>query len=340
MCITIWKPENITLYDNALKNCWDGNPDGAGFMYAEDGKVHIVKGLMTYEAFLAAYKPHELRAAVLHFRISTHGKVDEANTHPFQVTETLGLTHNGIINNVKCDINKDMSDTWHFVEKFAKPFANLWQHPAYKALVEQYIGYSKLIWMDGDGNVEIYNESSGNWNSQCWFSNYTYQTKTYYSGNTQTQTPKKKPKENAWRSDFIAVGDVCTMQWSEQAIGHSTRMIPSGSKVRVESFGHGVFVWAICIEQGQYKGLRCKISSFGLTKLASEEDYKPLTDPFKVDSEVVFYENYNHFRIGDRGIITSVAKDAILVKDPQVVNDTKNYLIPKAKVRPAALLLN
>lgn len=330
MCITIWKPENITLYDETLKNCWEANPDGAGFMYAEKGKVIVVKGLMTYQAFLDAYKPHEQRAAVLHFRISTHGKVDEANTHPFQVTETLGLTHNGIINNVKCDINKDMSDTWHFVEKFAKPFANLWQEPAYQALVENYIGFSKLIWMDGEGNVKIYNEQQGNWNSDCWFSNYSYQTKTYTA-------PKKETQSNSWRKDVIQLNDIYTTNWAEPAIGHSGLLLPKGSTVRVEGFGHGVYVWAVCIDKGQFDGMRCKISSFGLEKQSKAFS---LDEEFKVDQEVVFAENFNHFRIGDRGIITSVAMNAVLISDPLLVNDTKSYLVPKTKVRPAVVLLN
>lgn len=336
MCITIWKPKDITLFEETLKNCWDSNPDGAGFMYAEDGKVHIVKGLMTYEAFMQAYTPHALQDVVLHFRISTHGKVDEANTHPFQVTESLGLTHNGIISNVKCDLNKDMSDTWHFVEKFAKPMANFWQDPAYQALVEQYVGFSKLIWMDGEGNIAIYNEQMGNWNSDCWFSNYSYQTKSY------TTTKKNQPKNN-WKKDILEVNDICTTLWNETAIGHSGLTIPKGSTVRIESFGHGVYLWVVCIDKGTYDGMRCKISSFGLEKredtcLSDDSLFNDGT--FAVNQEVIFAENYNHFRIGDRGIVTSVAKDSVLITDPLVINDKKNYLIPKVKVRPALVLLN
>ena len=58
MCIAIYKPESYLLNDFALKNSWDANPDGAGFMYPENGKLVIVKGLMNYDEFRAAYDPH------------------------------------------------------------------------------------------------------------------------------------------------------------------------------------------------------------------------------------------------------------------------------------------
>lgn len=323
MCIAIWKPENITLFEETLKNCWDANSDGAGFMYPENGKVVIVKGLMTFKDFMDAYEPHKAKACVLHFRISTHGKTNAANTHPFAVSDTLGLVHNGIINNIKCDIDKDMSDTWHFVEKVSKPFQHMWQHPAYKALTELFIGYSKLIMLDGDGNVEIFNEQSGNWNSGCWFSNRTWETRSTKQENT------------VWSREKLELGDTCITCWDESAIGHSGLKIPKGSTVRVESFGQGPWVWVVCLDLGMFEGMRCKISSFGLEKTS----FCCLVEDFKVDQEVVFKENYNHFRIGERGLVTSVAKDTILVKELTTSNP-KNYLVPKTKVSPAVILLN
>ena len=41
MCIAIYKPEGKIIPYNTLKECYDANPDGAGFMYAEDKVLHI-----------------------------------------------------------------------------------------------------------------------------------------------------------------------------------------------------------------------------------------------------------------------------------------------------------
>ena len=58
MCIAILKQGDVELYESTLQNCWNANDDGAGFMYAEKGKLHIQKGFFTFEEFMEAYKPH------------------------------------------------------------------------------------------------------------------------------------------------------------------------------------------------------------------------------------------------------------------------------------------
>ena len=44
MCIAIYKPADKILSQETLNECYDSNPDGAGFMYAQDKKLHIEKG--------------------------------------------------------------------------------------------------------------------------------------------------------------------------------------------------------------------------------------------------------------------------------------------------------
>ena len=57
-----------------LRNMYTNNPDGAGYMFAKDGKVHIHKGFMTWEDFERAVKAENFTKddpVVYHFRIST-----------------------------------------------------------------------------------------------------------------------------------------------------------------------------------------------------------------------------------------------------------------------------
>jgi predicted glutamine amidotransferase len=198
MCIAIYKPSGFLLTDETIAESWRCNADGAGFMYNENNKLHIVKGLMTLEAFKEAYKPHEEKNCVLHFRIKTHGNKDQENTHPFAIDDRLGMVHNGILTSVDTKEDQTKSDTWHFTKKhlftFRKNNHNFYTNPIYKEMIESFIGFSKLIFMDNKGKVSIFNESKGDWDSGCWFSNKSYQP-------YQQQTPNySKKQKNNWKN--------------------------------------------------------------------------------------------------------------------------------------------
>ena len=99
MCIIAIKPEGISIPIERLKTCWEHNPDGAGFMYSENNKLKIVKGLMTFDSFIKAYDEVNplTKRIVIHFRYGTHGDICPDLTHPFNVNEDLALVHNGIL---------------------------------------------------------------------------------------------------------------------------------------------------------------------------------------------------------------------------------------------------
>ena len=80
MCVAIYKPAGIeTPSLDTLKQCWDANPDGAGFALRTEGEysIGIHKGYMTWKQFVAAYEKYRLADftgdLLLHFRIATHG---------------------------------------------------------------------------------------------------------------------------------------------------------------------------------------------------------------------------------------------------------------------------
>lgn len=140
MCIIACKPIGIDMPDaDTITNMWYSNPDGAGFMYNHDGRVHISKGYMKLDKFLEAIdklaKKIDLTrtGVVMHFRITTHGGTKPENTHPFPVSDSLpmlrkltvsaklGVAHNGII-----DItprSKDISDTMEYVMSQLAPLS-------------------------------------------------------------------------------------------------------------------------------------------------------------------------------------------------------------------------
>lgn len=195
MCIAIYKPADKILSEATLKECYDANPDGAGFMYAQNKKLHIEKGFFSYDSFYKAFKEHEHKQAVIHFRIKTHGKIDTTNCHPFAVNNAIGFVHNGIINGFG-DANH--SDTIGFNNAILQPLVHKWgnlalfQDPIID-LIEGRIGYSKLVFLDRHGNHKIMNEGKGVWDDGVWYSNNSY--KPYVA-----PVSLYKPKEYSWNN--------------------------------------------------------------------------------------------------------------------------------------------
>ena len=146
-------------------------------MYAEDGKLHVEKGFFTFASFLQAYKPHKGKKCVLHFRIKTHGDVNVENSHPFNISDNLAFVHNGIITGV-VEKDKTKSDTWHFNESILKPMYRDNQgfiKRAYnQTLISDFIGSSKLIFMNNKGHATIINSDKGKWDDGVWYSNDSY----------------------------------------------------------------------------------------------------------------------------------------------------------------------
>ena len=139
MCIAIAKNSGVKCpYLDNLRNCWDSNPDGAGFAFNDAGRVVIKKGFMTWNDFKTAWLRYskrydfDNRGVLIHFRISTHGGTNPQNTHPFPVIADTGMMqksecvcdyaaiHNGIITMTSSQAYKErsVSDTLVFIRDY------------------------------------------------------------------------------------------------------------------------------------------------------------------------------------------------------------------------------
>ena len=216
MCIAIYKPEGKILSQATLTECYDSNPDGAGFMYAENKKLHIEKGFFSFQSFYDAFKKHENKQTVLHFRIKTHGKIDTTNCHPFAVNNAIGFVHNGIISGFG-DANH--SDTIGFNQSILQPLVSKWgnlalfQDPIID-LIEGRIGYSKLVFLDRHGNHKIMNEHKGEWDDGIWYSNNSY--KPYVAPIT---TYDWKDSKYDWKKNVTTIRTVALPKPKLIAIG-------------------------------------------------------------------------------------------------------------------------
>ena len=199
MCIIAIKQAGISMpATKTIENMWHNNPDGAGFMYAKDGTVHVEKGFMKLKSLKAALKQLEKKVdvvntpIVLHFRITTSGGTSPENCHPFPVTEKLPLlqmtktkaplaiAHNGIIE-IKPS-KKDISDTMEYVMTQLAPLYQLkkdfYRHEAGKKLVYNFIK-SKMVFLDGEGRIETVGDFITG-EDNLLYSNNSYKARTIY----------------------------------------------------------------------------------------------------------------------------------------------------------------
>lgn len=198
MCIAILNTKKAgRLPKNQIKNSWDNNDMGAGLLWSKDNKLNVFK---TYEYDEYIEKYNEIRDdksignIVLHFRIATSGYNGEHNLHPFLTNNDLGFVHNGVIRGLG---NKSFSDTYQFNDMLKKFSHNFVSCEMTKYFISEYIGYSKLIFLDNKDRYTIINEELGKWSSGNWYSNDSYKQYNDFSyyGNekvSKTATTTKK----------------------------------------------------------------------------------------------------------------------------------------------------
>jgi len=214
MCIAILNTQN-TLTKETLKQCWKSNPDGAGMIYTNNGQLVTFKEMTNFDKFYKEYskqrKINKTSNFILHFRIATSGKIDRANCHPFSVNKNLAFVHNGMININQ--LNANVSDTYTFNELILKKLpATFLNNHAILDLIENYISYSKLIFLDSDNIASILNEDLGHWDADNnWYSNNSYQC-TY----TKTKVAKAQSYDNyqfdidSYNSGYYNDTDICS----------------------------------------------------------------------------------------------------------------------------------
>ena len=188
MCIAILKPKGENISKDRLENCFDNNDDGAGYVFAKNGILHFFKGFFRFKDFWKSYVKNVVQngnpISAIHFRITTHGKTNTANCHPFKVNDNLGFIHNGVIDMVDVDKKKKRSDTSVFNDTILKQLpSNFIRNTAICDLIAESIGNSKLVFLDNNGNYTIISEEQGFWVENVWYSNNSYKWCNVYHYN-------------------------------------------------------------------------------------------------------------------------------------------------------------
>lgn len=191
MCWIGSLPAGFDLTEQEFKNARRINNDGSGFAYAKDGQLFVQKGFMSFEEFYEAYKLVGIDChRVVHHRLGWGGGKVEANCHPFIINDGLCFAHNGMLSSHTAKDGK--SDTNLFNEEVLKPLfgddITVIQKPYIKFLIGQAIGSSnKFVFLDKNGEVNIINAGSGEWdksNNGAWYSSLGHTYKDYSSSGT------------------------------------------------------------------------------------------------------------------------------------------------------------
>lgn len=109
MCLIALKTAGAHLNENEIRHDFSHNPDGAGFMYVKNGRVHWEKGFFNVQELINRWNEvvDDSMVAALHTRIATHGAHNSSLCHPFPLDGSnlfkekgdanLVLMHNGVI---------------------------------------------------------------------------------------------------------------------------------------------------------------------------------------------------------------------------------------------------
>jgi hypothetical protein len=184
MCLAIYKPRGLTIPKQYLMSGYMGNRSGCGFMFHDQGKLHVFKKMAPFTEFYEAYKEIEKDHDVaVHFRAATHGPRNDANCHPFVMCDgQFAMIHNGIFD---IDLkNRELSDTGNFCEQilepavrdgsYLEPNPNLQSLHPYRLEKHPRWGWGMVVLMNADGEVIIYNKDQGRMDEGVWYSNGGY----------------------------------------------------------------------------------------------------------------------------------------------------------------------
>ena len=232
MCVIAYKPLNVAFPEEAtLKNCWDNNPDMAGFMYAWNDHVYINKGYEKFEDFMKALNKIREKTGdnipfVMHFRISTQG-FDKACCQPFplsgnmknlkrmKVETNIGVAHNGILS-LTSDGSKDYSDTMLFTTEYLVNIIRCYEwykDNRTKKLIENLIDGSRFAILDKKGHCELMGKG---WieDKGCYYSNSTYSyKKTVFTGFNYGNSYNRGLWDDYYDDDGSYYWDKSTRTW-------------------------------------------------------------------------------------------------------------------------------
>jgi hypothetical protein len=192
MCLLMMCLPGECPSEEYLANACFNNSDGFGFAVHTGSEIITGRGMHPdrtiskfYEA-LASTNGDGI--GLFHARLTTHGKTNTDNCHPFRVggNKNIILGHNGVL---PISAPGDRSDTRIFAEDILPAMGiEILDDKSDVSRLEQWMSGSKMVILSNDKRLKeqvyILNEDAGHWDKGIWWSNTSYQSRYYwnYSG--------------------------------------------------------------------------------------------------------------------------------------------------------------
>ena len=171
MCVIVVKKAGVELPSKEiLKQCWESNPDGAGYAVRvmSNGNIYFKKGFDDFKQFYDEIKVHVLKQedAILHFRIATRGVVSRQLCHPFvidrdNVNPLNGwaegvMFHNGTFPTVPVEGEKE-SDSLVVARTLSQLGFRSYQTRAVEGLIDSALGtHSRLAVLTNNSGINLF----------------------------------------------------------------------------------------------------------------------------------------------------------------------------------------
>lgn len=205
MCVIIYSPTGTEVSDETLKQAWERNGDGAGFVACSPGEKqwNFKKGIMDYDELLKELAPYRDKEAafILHLRIKSRGDINAAMTHPFDFSRKEGerrfLFHNGT---VKFFTGSTGCSDSGMLAQFIRPIGNNSVKAVLDNLTKEHHGRFVSFVQNGDATpvINIFEDDESKTKDGVWFSNLkheepkvvvTHYGNSHYSGYAPVRTP-------------------------------------------------------------------------------------------------------------------------------------------------------
>lgn len=177
MCLIIHQPKGVRVNLDLLHSASQYNPHGYGLMaFTGPQKISIHRHHCTnFDELRRAYLQLAKHECVIHLRFCTRGNITRTNTHPFQVTKSIYMAHNGTLN-IHCRL-PGRSDSWHIVNDYLTPLLQHTPKILHNEVFQQHLAAkigpnNRLVFMDAQQKKTIIiNQQLGVEYQDLWLSN-------------------------------------------------------------------------------------------------------------------------------------------------------------------------
>lgn len=178
MCMMIWHPPEAEPFTREeFADFHRRNPHGFGIVWTtDDGCLRYDKWMATVEESYATYTEltnQGITAMLLHWRLRTSGPTTQKECHPFVVSRTTLVMHNGVLSHRSTPA---LSDTQCYIKDILAPdLANprrlhqkKWRSKIYRHIGS---GNKLALWQAGQARPHLIGEDRGLWHRGRWYSN-------------------------------------------------------------------------------------------------------------------------------------------------------------------------